>query len=319
MFNELSISPLESVSLARNILEIFVKSSIKAKEYGFTEIRLNEGSLKSLYQLNLFDDYRIDHWLHDKEVNPDLQDSFRDIISTSPLIKIEELSDNELYERSEFFKELDDKSFRVFGLGAAFVYGTLSVSLQTHMEWLNSVVSISHYSLDHDGTEITRNIEVKHFSSNDVLVTHKKWIEKEQKESLEKCIDLWINREKYFPNLLFGRELKNQIEKIGLTKSFDQIFDCLKKLDEIAKTWNSGGFELHKVKSQSMMNISGESASTMQRFSVERKFQLSNGEKKLFELHIKIPDFRIYFWPDEKTHEITIGYIGKHLRTSLFN
>lgn len=319
MFNELSITPVNSTSEARNILEIFIKSSRKAKELGFNEIRLHENSLQNLFQLKLSEEYRIDHWLNDRQVSSDLQDSFREILTTSPLITNEEISENELYERSEFHKLIDGKIHRIYGLGAAFIYGTLATSLATHEEWSKSNILIEHYSLNHEGVESKINVQTYNFSSIDILLAHKKWIEDEQLKSLEKSIDLWNNKEQYFPNLLFGLNLKDQIEKIGLTKRFDQVFDCLKKLDEFAEGWKEGGFELKNLKNQSKLNVSGESDTTMQKYSVERKFKLSNGEKVQFELHIKIPDVRIYFWPDEKEHEITIGYIGKHLRTALFS
>ena len=318
MFNELSLSKVNAISDARNVLEAFVKSSIRAKEFGFTEIRLHE-SVKDLYQFNLLDNYRIDTWLKDNEVDYDIRDRFRDIVANPPLLREDEINEKEVYERSEFHKTIDENKHSVFGLGAAHVYGTLAISLATHQEWLKSSVSIQHYSLNHQGTESTTDVEVFHFSSKEILETHKDWIEKEQKESLEKSIDLWNKREEYFPNILFGTDLENQLKKIGLTKKFYSIVDCLKKLDSFAKTWSAGGFNLNELKEHSLMDISGESATTMQKYSVERKFRLSDGQKAQFELHIKIPDVRIYFLPNEVTHKITVGYIGNHLRTCLYD
>jgi hypothetical protein len=319
MFNELSLIQVNSISDARNVLEAFVKSSIKAKEFGFTEIRLHENSLQNLYQLSLCEEYRIDNWLSDKEVNSDLKDRFKEIITTFPLITNEEISEKEIYESSEFFKIIDSDKHRVFGLGAAYVYGTLATSIATHQEWCKSSVFIEHFSISYDGNESTTNVQVFNFSSKEILETHKKWIETEQKDSLGKSIDLWDKREEYFSNILFGNELENQLQKIGLTKKFYQIIDCLKKLDAFAKTWNEGGFNLNELKTKSLMNISGESDCTMKKYFLLRKFRLSDGQKAQFELHIKIPDARIYFLPNELTHKITVGYIGKHLRTCLYD
>jgi hypothetical protein len=318
MFNELSLSKVNSISDARNVLETFVKSSIRAKEFGFTEIRLHE-NFKDLYQFNLLENYRIDTWLKDNEVDYDIRDRFRDIVANPPLLKENEIKEKEVYERSEFHKTIDEIKYSVFGLGASYVYGTLAISLATHKEWIKSLVSIQHYSLSHQGTESTTNVDVLHFSTKEILESHKYWIEKEQKEILEKSIDLWKKREEYFPNIFFGTDLENQLLSIGLTKRFNQIFECLKKLDAFANTWKKGGFNLTELKSQTLMNISGESATTMQKYSVERKFRLSDGQKMQFELHIKIPDVRIYFLPDNEICKITVGYIGKHLRTAMFD
>ena len=104
-----------------------------------------------------------------------------------------------------------------------------------------------------------------------------------------------------------------------MTKKFYSIVDCLRKLDAYAKTWSAGGFNLNELKEHSLMDISGESDCTMKRYSSLRKFNLSDGQKAQFELHIKIPDVRIYFLPTEATHKITVGYIGKHIRTCLYD
>jgi len=319
MFNELSLSKVNSVLIARNVLETFVRSSIRAKEVGFTEIRLHEKIMQNLYQLSLLEGYRIDNWLNDKEVNFDLRDKFKEIISTYPLITTEEISEGELFEMSEFHITLDEKRSQVFGLGAAYVYGTLAASLSTHTEWLKSSVTIQHYSLDHEGNENTSNVEVLHFSSNELLDAHIDWIENEQRESLEKSIELWNKRVELFPNILLGTDLESQLQSVGMMKSFNQIFACLKKLNAYAGTWTEGGFDLNELKAQTGMDISGESASTMQKYSVQRKFRSSTGLKVQFELHIKLGSLRIYILPNDGTHQITVGYIGKHLRTAKFD
>jgi len=319
MFNELSLTQVDSKDSARLILETFVKSTIKAKELGFSEIRLYEKSLQNLYHLRLIDGYRIDNWLVDSEINSDLQDSFREIITSAPLLSHEDIFNKELYERSEFYLTFDNNVHQAYGFGAAFIYSTLAISLATHHEWLKPSIFIQNYSISLENIECTDTVKVLHFSSAKMFETHKQWIEDEQKKSIRKSIDLWIRREEYFPNILFGVDIETHLNKIELSRKVDQVFSCLKKLDDYAITWREGGFSLNDLRSQSLMDISGESDSTMNKYSVERKFRLSNGFKEQFEFHIKIPDLRIYFLPDEKTHKITVGYIGKHLRTALFN
>src|SRR6185436_16332302 len=318
MFNELSLSQVNSVEDARNVLEIFVKSSIRAKEYGLTEIRLHE-SLQNIYQLNLLDGYRIDNWLNDADVNSDLQDKFRDIVSTTPLIKTDEISEIEDYARSEFHKTLDEKKHQVFGLGAAHIYGTLAASLTTHAEWSKPSVSIHHYSINHDGTERNIDVDVFHFSSEEVLKSHNDWILNEQKESFEKSSELWNRSLELLPNILLGQDLEEHLMSIGLTKKFNQVFECLKKVNDFAGTWKSGAFALKEFTSKTGLDISGESEMTMKKYSTLRKFRLSTGEKVQFELHIKLGDTRIYILPDELSHKIIVGYFGKHIRTVMYD
>lgn len=316
MFNELSLAPVNSREEARTILEDFVRASILAEEFGFNEIRLHE-MVQNIYQFTLIEGYRIDTWLQDEVVNVDVKDRFREIISTFPLITETELNEKAVYDTSEFHKELDGQKKQVFGLGAASIYRTLAISLNTHCEWQKPIVTIEHYSIDHDGIDNTKNVEVMHFSTNLIFQSHREWLENEQKEALKKRKDLWDNRGNYFPGIDFGTEVQKQLETIGFPKKVELIFDCLKKLNDFTKLWKIGGFNLSHLRESSLMDISGESDCTMQKYSVLRKFRLPNGEKAQFELHVKIPEVRIYFLPDETSCKIIVGYIGKHLRTCL--
>lgn len=318
MFNELSIARLNSIADARSVLAAFVKSSIKAKDYGLTEIRLHE-NLQNLYQLALHDKYRIDNWLNDPDVNSDIQDKFRDIISTTPLITSDEILENDLYERSEFYKVIDDKQFQVFGLGAAHVYGTLAISLSTHNEWSKPSVTIKHYSINNEGGESNIDVEVFHFSTYEVLESHKERIKEEQRKSFEKSSELWNKRLEIFPYILLGQDLEEQLQSIGLTKKLNQVFGCLKKLNDFANTWTIGSFELNEFVKQTGLDTSGESEITMKKYSTLRKFRLSTGERVQFEIHIKIGNTRIYILPDMLSHNITVGYVGKHIRTVTFD
>jgi len=61
------------------------------------------------------------------------------------------------------------------------------------------------------------------------------------------------------------------------------------------------------------LNISPESQPTLRKFGYQRRFKLPNGTRETFEFHIKTGNLRLHFYPDNNTHEIYIGYIGKHL------
>ena len=194
-----------------------------------------------------------------------------------------------------------------------------SFSLATHHDWLSSVVSISHYTLDHSGNDMSSVIDVRNLSLLDHIEKHKGWIDTLQWESLEQGKDLWLKRKEYFPNLLFGSDMEAQLQKIGLSNKHNRVFNSLKQMDGFCISWQSGGFSLEDFKSQTLLDASYESASTMQKFFVERKFRLPDGKKVQFELHVKLPDLRIYILPDIDTKTLTVGYIGKHLRTSKYN
>jgi hypothetical protein len=314
MFNELSLTQVNSISDARLVLETFIKSSIKAKEIGFTELRLYENSIHNLYEIYLFDNYRIDNWLKDGEVNPDLKTRFREIITNSPLITNEEISLKELYQWSVFQKAHNNQIAQVWGLGAAYIYDSLALSLNSHDDWQSPIVPVSHNYLTPKGEEINKEIEVRHFASTKTLDSHLEWWERVQLESLNKSIELWERRGEFFPNLIFCQEVEKQLQKIGVSKMLFQIIDRLKSLDSYSENWGTGSFSYEDVNSKTNLRISPESDSTIRLHGSSRKFIVPGEGKKLFDLHIKTGDLRFHFYPDNDNHQIYIGYIGRHLR-----
>ena len=319
MFNELSVEMVDSKQRAQKVLETFVHAAILASQFGFKELRMHE-SLSDLYQVYLFSEYRIDNWLSDATINSDLRLRFTEIVTSSPLISNTELSEREKYEWSIFEKVHKNSTCQVWGLGAAYIYDTLSTSLLTDDIWNYNTISITRNTIDKDGSDLViKNANVRHFSTPDTFSSHIDGLQKERISSIQKSRELWSRRAEFFPSLVFGNEVELHLSKIGMTKKFLEIIDCLTKLNEFAKNWQNGGFDLNALKTITQLEISGESKSTMQKFSSLRKFQLDTGERVLFELHIKIPDIRIYFLPNEINNVITVGYIGKHLRIASEN
>lgn len=319
MFNELSMQSVDSIQEVRNILLEFVKSSIKASELGLKEMRLFEQSISSLFQINLHSSYNIYKWLADNEVDNDLRIRFKEIITTFPLVKKEEIIESDIYSRSEFFKNINGTDSVVWGLGAAYVFNTLSIGLATHIDWEKENITIRHYSIDLQDNENTAYVEVGHFSNCEILEKHREWIEKKQKDGIRKSKELWNNRHTLFPIIQLGLGVEDDLQKMGLSKKFELVIDSLKKLNNYAISWKSGGFSISDIQNKTLMDISGESSTTMNKYSSLRRFYLAASKKAQFELHIKIKDIRIYFLPDESTHTITVGYIGKHLRTATFD
>lgn len=317
IFNELSLTKIQlnSIEEAKKILEEFIKTSIIANEYGFDELRIHE-SIHNLYNLNLLENYRIDTWLNDKDVNNDIKDKFREIITSSPLIKENELDELNIYEWSEFSINFNNIDETVYGLGASHIFKTISFSLDCDSYWDNIKLTILHNSINNDCVERNEKIEVYNFSNQTNLQSHKARIDSEIADNISKSIEIWDEKNIHFPNLLFGTDVENQLKRTGLNKQFYQTYDVLKKLDDFSKNWTNGNFNLKDLKQITLLNVSGESATTMQKFSASRKFKMKDGKKEQFELHIKLPSLRIYFLPDDSNFQITVGYIGKHLRIS---
>jgi hypothetical protein len=314
MLNELSLAKVSSREMVYDILENFIKAVIRAKEIGFTEIRLHERSLPNLYQINISQDYNIDLWLNDGRVSSDLRNNFRTILTSTPLIKQSEISEIDIFSRSEFHKILDGVKYQVWGLGAAFIYSTLSISLATNDEWGKNEIVLSHFYLDDNVEEKIEEVVVKHFSSLETLNSHIDWYEKYQLECLRTSKEVWERRVEFFPNIELCEEVEQQLSKIGISKMLFQIIDRLKTLNDYVKQWKNGDFDYENVNQTTNLRISPESDSTIRMFSSIRKFTVPGQGRQVFNLHIKTGDLRFHFYPDNISKKVYIGYIGKHLR-----
>jgi len=316
ILNELSLVQSGiSVEEVQALMENFVKSCIRAKELGLEDLRIHEKSLPSIYHIPIHTAYNIDLWLKDNRISNDLRDSFREIVTSSPLVKDQEPDQHELYHNSEFHKNLDGKAHQVWGLGAAYILETLSLSFATHPEWDQTNVCINHYYLNEALLEVNKIVTVRHFSNPLHLDDHLVWWEKCKRDSLQKSIDLWERRKEFFPNLEFCSEVEKQLKNIGISKTLTQIIARLNTLDKYVNThWQNGAFSYEDANERTNLRISPESNQTLQKFGTLRKFTIPGQGRKVFDLHIKTGDLRFHFYPDEHIKKIYIGYIGKHLR-----
>lgn len=315
-FNELSVSAVNSRARVCEVMETFVRTHVKAKDAGIDDLRLHEKALPNLYKLNLYDSYNLDNWLNDSRINSDLQDNFRLITTSSPLIKESDIIQVEEYSRSEFFKLLEGHGYQVWGLGATHIYDTISFSLNTHDEWEKASVEIKHYYLDEHANENQADRVVRHFSTIETLEVHIDWYENYRLENLKKASEIWDSRKEHFPNLSFTGDTEKQFRGIGDFRTMAKICDALFKLDRYMKGQKSGRFNYEDAIEKTGVKMSPESASTIQKFGAQRTFTIPLLGRKLFDLHIKLGETRIHFYPIEETQTAYIGYIGKHLRIS---
>jgi len=314
MMNEKSLSKIEFREVLYKLLEQFVKAAMEANRIGLQELRLHEAALPDLFKMRLHDEYSIGAWLNDNRVDHDLRDRFREIVTSTPLVKAEELEEYELYSRSEFLKLLEEKRQQVWGLGAAHIFDTLAISLDSHSEWQKTEVEIDHQWLDQEANLQQEPVLVRNFSSTESLQSHQEWWDQRQKDALKDSNELWDRRHEFFPNIELCGEVERQLKVIGVSKEFSQIVDRLRTLDRYAAGWKEGDFSYKDVNATTNLRISPESDLTLQKYGSLRKFFIPGQEKRIFSLHIKTGDLRFHFYPDNGAKKIFVGYIGKHLR-----
>ena len=121
--------------------------------------------------------------------------------------------------------------------------------------------------------------------------------------------ELWQNRARIFPYLIFGPDVKNNL--LRTASQFSTIVAKLAGIDRTAQEW-----DVSKTTPNWRSKVTDESQSIKQdqRLLEKRKFRSHSGEKELFTWHARYGDNgRIHLRPCPSSFVIEIGYIGPHL------
>ncbi|MDD9715813.1 hypothetical protein PVW48_03610 [Dinoroseobacter sp. PD6] len=122
--------------------------------------------------------------------------------------------------------------------------------------------------------------------------------------------ELWNRRADLFPNLVFGLDVEKQLKAIG-SDLFSSAVSRLVDLNTSAADWDATNSPTPTY----ICKVTGESASTMQKYGGDRVFRSSNGQNATFEKHARLHDgARIHLREIAEQSAIEIGYVGKHLR-----
>lgn len=252
-------------------------------------------------------DYSILDWLNDPCVERDMRLLFKTKISKYPYTE-DILAQKEENEKQPIEFTYKDKN--AIGLGAAYLFDTLSLSLNSSMEWDVTTIEIQVTKITGDD-QLTQSCQrVVHASKPYHLQKHSQWIEKKKRIPVKNGIILWEKRKERFPHLEFCENVKDQLYHLsGHEEKFDQI---LKRLDEFenycSKEWKSGSFQPDMLPSKT----TGESETRCLKFKKELTFICPDGKSGLFSWHVRFTPGhgRIYFQPDNEKRMFYIGYIG---------
>jgi hypothetical protein len=137
--NELSIlSPCsESQEQARELMEQFTTVCRKAKKIGYDNLRY-EMKLKGIC---LSENYYVEAWLRDQEVEREIRDSFRNITVQTPFYENDD--ETVLEQQKTFIYSYRGKE--ALGLGLAHLKETLVVSFMTHDEWNTTNIDLEQW------------------------------------------------------------------------------------------------------------------------------------------------------------------------------
>lgn len=168
MFNELSIFPLciDKYTAAEK-MKTFVTTFAEAKKNGFRRIRSDKYS----YEIELSKGYTIKDWLHDNSVPKRLRENLISVF-VHPFINEEDETVEADFITNDFYfenKKYDIQYQKCYGLAAAYLYQTLSLSLASNNLWKKERLYIIIASEEEKKSEIVYNIaEYSSFSDTDL-------------------------------------------------------------------------------------------------------------------------------------------------------
>lgn len=310
IFNELSVlTPAQDHHTGCRWMDEFVATLRQCRKAGVS------GGLrvpKQFHHMLLANDYPIGRWIGDRSIDRNQRDFVRVVITKAPFLEdllVDSVQNS--YELAEFTCEGRTSQ----GLALAFLLDSLSVSLSSDTPWKRSAIPIGIFALDESATELDDVAMVRNASTPTHVTEHSSWISKRRITDIVSGRDLWDRRAYLFPSLDFCLEVETQIENLAANDPcFIFAVKAFADLQDFCVNWTSSAFD-----QRSLGNCSRESQPTMQQYGESRAFTAPEGNKVVFEWHLKRFDFRTYFTPLGSTKRMLIGYVGRHLRTVKYN
>lgn len=213
----------------------------------------------------------------------------------------------------------------VLGLGLASLREDVAVSLPQTGGFEDPGLEIVVWRIsdqdESDAQPIARLVQVAHVGEPAHVDLHSEWIRSRLTEEARSGEEMWSERERLFPKLLFGPGAEKQLRALAGNEAWwPQICRHLRQLNGGALGWQSGTFS-----PEGTLDWSEESGTTLKHgvFGPRRDFPVPDGfEPVRFSYHTKIfvGNQRIYFHPHRVAGEslVLIGYIGRHLPTVKF-
>lgn len=308
VLNELSLQPsAPSLYAAQQGMERLVRTVIAAARHGAsrairTHIDLNDVVLAA--------GYTVRQWRNDPAIDREMQRLFRSLISKAPY-----LVDLPQQEDAALMMDCFHDEQAAVGFKVAHMLDTIALSIFTDPRWDVPHVTIVIRALNEAG-EIQPDLAamVLHASDPQHVQTHEPWIAGRLRPEVASGADLWSYRTILYPDLEFCDAVEDHLQAL---KSGDerlaQVQRLLSSLNDYSRRWSAGRFDA----SQLLGTPSPETDMALKVFGNERTFTCPDGMRRIFSWHQKLMGFnwRIHFFPDEERKQITVGYIGHHLRT----
>lgn len=311
ILNESSL-PFININDLNKYLPVFFKVLSKAFETGMSTIRLDTlGS--GWFEIPVTDEMVLREWL--KYQGKDIQRFVKSLIdkTRTPFVPEDEQLISERWILSDFYLE-GEQDCKVPALGACFYLKQLSVSVNSNAKWNKEVLKIRGHELTVDG-DVPLSGEVSNCTAIGHWEYHSKLIENSRKQRLRQGNELWENREKVFPNIVFCGKTEAVLTNFSYSDIlYRQMYDVITKLN--AYCVEREYFSLPDIREFTGLDMVDESDTTknMPKLKRRRSFMV-NGKSEFFGLHVRnfSNKFRLHFFPVKEERKIYVGYFGPHL------
>lgn len=180
--------------------------------------------------------------------------------------------------------------------------------------WDRDQVTVSFRELLPDETFEEASEEIDHLARS----THAGPIcERHRARHLDKIFEsnnpvdyLWDKRQEIFPNLIFGKDVKNHLRTSS--NQLQVIVKALEDLEHSARDWKDRGGAAPPWKRK--VTDESDQVKNDPTLSRQRRFRSHDGTPQDFFWHARFGSSgRIHLRVDPERREVEIGYIGKHL------
>lgn len=264
----------------------------------------------TFFSISLFNNYNISDWLSDTNVPITKRQFMRRFLDKHRRFY------GEKDIEGEFCIAIDGQDHKSVGCAFALERDHTLLSLSTNEVWKNITICGKYTSLDEFGELLTTDHSIENVWT-DMTSVQLTAIQRERLFfNISSGQDLWENREKLYPNLVFCECVKTQLmedsEKYHITA-------VMKKLERFQEYFSNCGEKYDPFELGLGARTESETVKSNPKLKKLRCFKLPNGEEKYFFDHVgfsgKYSGGRIHFLPDNKNQKCYIGYIGKHLDT----
>ncbi len=209
--------------------------------------------------------------------------------------------------------EFKHQGVQADGLGIAYLYNALSISLISELCWDSKHLKIEFTQIDEDGNIIDEIIEITHASRRKHVQEHIIWIKERIWTNVNDGLELWHRRLELFPHLEFCERVSQQLECLGTGNLIlRQIMKRLCELEDYCNSWTDGAFNYDYLPCK----VSVESDSRLNKFKNELTFQCPDDKMRVFSLHTRMTPgaWRLHFCVELGPGKILIGYIGSKIQ-----